>query len=194
VPTILTHPAVPLAIGFAVGSRVVPGRLLLAGAIASVLPDADVLAFRLGISYSHDLGHRGATHSVVFALILATLAFLLARPLRAMPKVSFLYVLAAAVSHPLLDMITNGGLGAALWWPASDDRLFFPVQVVEASPLSLRRFFGAAAVPVLKSELWWVWLPCSAVALAGLAVRRSVRPNPSVKGTSRKRAAPYVER
>src|SRR5688500_3310203 len=110
-PTILSHPAVPLAIGIALGSRVVPGRLLVAGVIASILPDIDVLAFRLGVGYSHDFGHRGATHSVSFTLLLSILSLLLARPLRAVPWVAFLCVFAAGVSHPLLDMTTNGVLG-----------------------------------------------------------------------------------
>jgi inner membrane protein len=48
VPTILTHPAVPLAMAFGLGREVVSRRLLGAGVVASVLPDLDVVAFRLG--------------------------------------------------------------------------------------------------------------------------------------------------
>ena len=34
----------------------------------SLLPDADVIGFRFGIRYADAWGHRGATHSLLFAL------------------------------------------------------------------------------------------------------------------------------
>ncbi len=34
-------------------------RLLIAGMVASIAPDLDVAAFRFGIAYSHEFGHRG---------------------------------------------------------------------------------------------------------------------------------------
>ena len=52
-PSLLSHPAVPVAIVSAVGTRSVSIRLFLAGAIFSILPDADVIGFRFGISYDH---------------------------------------------------------------------------------------------------------------------------------------------
>lgn len=57
-PSILSHPAVPLALGLALGPRVIPRRLLLAGVVASILPDLDVLLARL----SGRCGGRAATH------------------------------------------------------------------------------------------------------------------------------------
>ena len=134
--------------GVILGPSVVSKRLLLAGVVASVLPDLDVIAFRFGLAYAHDFGHRGASHSVLFALILGLMAALAARPLGASRLLAFLFVFLAGVSHPLLDMCTNGGLGAALWWPLSDERFFFSAQVIEASPLSLRRFFSPAGAAV----------------------------------------------
>ena len=67
--TILTHPAVPLAIGVVAGSRRIPRRLLEFGVLASILPDADVLAFQFGIPYASMFGHRGFSHSIFFALL-----------------------------------------------------------------------------------------------------------------------------
>ncbi|HEV7670658.1 MAG TPA: metal-dependent hydrolase [Thermoanaerobaculia bacterium] len=58
-PTVLTHPAVPLALGAAAGGDRVGGRLLVAGVIASVLPDADVLGFRGGVPYESERTRRG---------------------------------------------------------------------------------------------------------------------------------------
>jgi inner membrane protein len=172
VPTVLSHPAVPLALGLALGSNIVSRRLLMAGVVASVLPDLDVIAFRLGIGYSHELGHRGFSHSLLVAMLLGALAAACAKHLAATRKAAFLFVFAAAASHGLLDMLTNGGLGVALVWPFSEQRYFFPWQVVEASPLSLRRVFGQAGLAVFKSELLWVWLPAATIGLALFSARR----------------------
>ena len=165
-PTVISHAAVPLAIGLGLGASRIPPRLLAAGVVASILPDLDVLAFRLGIDYAHELGHRGASHSLVFAATVAVLAALLAPLLKASRSSAWLFMFVAALSHGLLDMLTNGGLGVALWWPWSDERLFFPWRLVEASPLSLRRIFGPAGLAVLQSELLWIWGPALAAMVA----------------------------
>ncbi|CUI03516.1 metal-dependent hydrolase [Massilia antarctica] len=166
-PTILSHPAIPLAIGLALGSRVIPARLLVAGVVASIVPDLDVIGMRMGIAYADQLGHRGATHSAVFAIVLGLLAAAFSGQLRASRLAAFLFVAASAVSHGLLDMFTTGGMGVALAWPLSDARLFFPVRVIRVSPLSLKTLLGARGMVVMLSELLWVWLPA---ALAGLAL------------------------
>src|SRR5438552_1734205 len=73
-PTVLAHPALPLAIGLGLGRQIISGRLLAAGVAASILPDVDVLAFPLGVQYGSAFGHRGFTHSLVFALAAALVA------------------------------------------------------------------------------------------------------------------------
>lgn len=72
-PSIISHAVVPLAVGLALGRKAIPWRLLVIGITAAMLPDADVLAFHFGVPYAHQLGHRGMTHSLVFALLLAML-------------------------------------------------------------------------------------------------------------------------
>ena len=47
-PTVFSHPAPVLALAAALGSRVVPARLLLFGVFCAVLPDLDVIGFKLG--------------------------------------------------------------------------------------------------------------------------------------------------
>lgn len=173
-PTILSHSAVPLAIGLGLGSRVVTKRLLLAGVVASVLPDLDVIGFRFGVHYADAAGHRGLTHSLLFALVLGAAAVLMARQLRVARGLAFAFVFGAALSHGLLDMLTNGGLGVALFWPFCDDRLFFPVHPIQVSPFGLR-VFSAAGLRVFASEALWVWVPAAAVCL-GLRWRRANAP------------------
>jgi membrane-bound metal-dependent hydrolase YbcI (DUF457 family) len=42
-PTIISHTAIPLAIGLGLGRKAISSRLLLAGMAASILPDLDML-------------------------------------------------------------------------------------------------------------------------------------------------------
>ena len=171
-PSIISHAVVPFAVGLALGSKAIPGRLLVIGMIAAMLPDADVLAFHFGVPYAHQLGHRGITHSLAFALLLAMLAWIFARQLAASRKHAFSFMFFATASHPLLDMLTNGGLGVALIWPFSDERLFFPLRIIEVSPIGIRRFFSATGVRVLLSELQWIWIPSTIAAISIVAWRR----------------------
>lgn len=164
-PTVFTHPAVPLALGLGLGRGLISRRLLVGGVIGSVLPDLDVAAFRFGIPYAAEFGHRGFSHSLLFALLVALLGACFCRSLRTSFLRALLFLFAAGGSHGLLDAFTNGGLGIALFWPWSDERFFAPVRVIEVSPLSLGAFLSARGVVVLQSELIWVWLPACAVGM-----------------------------
>lgn len=173
-PTIISHAAVPLALGIGLGRNVISRRLLLVGSAASALPDLDVLAFRLGIAYADQLGHRGFSHSLLFAVVVGALAAMFAGRLKTRWFTAFAVVFLATASHGFLDMRTNGGLGVAYLWPFSDQRFFLSEQVIQVAPLSLRRFFGPAGLAVAKSELLWVWLPaCGALSALVLARRWS---------------------
>ncbi|WP_127563668.1 metal-dependent hydrolase [Stenotrophomonas indicatrix] len=177
-PSIITHAAVPLALWCAADRGRIPPRLLGAGVIAAMLPDADVLAFALHIPYADAFGHRGASHSLLFALVLAVLAALSAffgsrRPSSAPPcqprlastvqAAAFVFVCAA--SHPLLDALTSGGLGVALAWPWSEHRFFAPWRPIRVSPFA-PQFFSARGLATLLSELRWVWLPLAGAVIA----------------------------
>jgi endonuclease I/membrane-bound metal-dependent hydrolase YbcI (DUF457 family) len=125
-PTVLSHPAVPLALAAIAGRSRISGRLLLAGVVASALPDADVLAFRLGIAYASEFGHRGFSHSLLFAAVVAAIAAVSAPLLKTQRYTAASFVGLACASHGLLDMLTTGGHGVAYFWPFSDERFFFP--------------------------------------------------------------------
>jgi inner membrane protein len=167
-PTIFAHPAVPLAIGFGLGRKVISAPLLVCGVIGSVLPDLDVIAFRMNIPYAAEFGHRGFSHSLLIAFVLALLGACFFRWLRPGFFLAFLFLFAAISSHGLLDTLTNGGLGIALLWPWSEHRYFMPFHPIEVAPLGLSRFLSERGLSVLKSELYWVWLP--AIAATGLMI------------------------
>ena len=84
--------------------------VLLAG--LSLMPDVDVVSFALRIPYEAPWGHRGATHSLAFALFFGVAwggLFPLAGRRRATTMLTVSLVVA---SHGLLDALTDGGLGA----------------------------------------------------------------------------------
>ena len=158
----------PIAARIGSSKNVIPFKLLVLGVVLSVLPDADVLLMRLGVPYDSEFGHRGASHSLAFALLMATAcAVAYARVSKRSVVWPWIYLFVCAASHPLLDTCTNGGHGAAILWPLSEHRFFAPFRPIEASPLSLRRFFGEPGLRVLLSELLWVWLPMLVLAAGG---------------------------
>lgn len=177
-PSIITHAAVPLALWCAADRGRIPPRLLAAGVIAAMLPDADVLAFALHIPYADAFGHRGASHSLLFACVLAALAAVwaffgsgrprsagLCQPRLASTVQAAVFVFICAASHPLLDAMTSGGLGVALAWPWSEQRFFAPWRPIRVSPFA-PQFFSARGIATLLSELRWVWLPLAAAVVA----------------------------
>ena len=168
-PTILSHAAVPLALGIGLGGRRIPRPLLAAGVLASMLPDADVILFRFGATYDGVWAHRGFSHSLAFAALVGLLAALCLRKTIA-PSVAFAFVAFSAASHGLLDMLTNGGHGIALFWPFDGQRFFFAWRPIQVSPLAPARFVTKAAA-VARSEACWIWLPAFAVAVALRAQR-----------------------
>lgn len=131
-----------VAVGMALGRYEANGgstrRLVASMALFSMLallPDADVVAFVFRIPYAAPWGHRGASHSFVFAaavaLVVAAVAKWARAPAGRWGGLAFL----AVASHGLLDSLTDGGLGAALLWPFSNARLFAPVRPLPVSPI-----------------------------------------------------------
>ncbi len=161
-PTIFTHPALTLLKPW---FPRVPSRAIAAGIVASMLPDADTIGFAFGIPYGSTFGHRGFTHSIVFALLVATLGTWLLR-VSANRGVTFAFLFLCAISHPILDAFTNGGRGIAFFSPFSNHRYFFPWRPIDVSPIGVR-FFSDRGLHVITSELIWVWTPCVVLGLAG---------------------------
>ena len=155
----------------ALGRRRVPKSLMEAGAIASVMADIDCLGFNVGIPYESQWGHRGFTHSIVMALAIGGLWAWRQREERVTRWGVFLFTFIAAMSHPLLDAMTDGGLGIAFFWPFSTERYFLPVNPIPVSPIG-RGFASAAGLHVFLSELIIIWLPCMTVGGIGFAVRK----------------------
>ena len=169
-----SHAIVALAMGKAFQNRELSWRELSLGALCSVLPDLDVIGFYFGIQYSDVWGHRGMTHSVVFAALLAGILVSMwyrSRPAAAMTGL-FLYFFLCTASHGVLDAMTNGGLGVAFFSPFDTTRYFLPLRPVLVSPIGVSEFFSEYGARILASEAIWIWLPsCVALLVVRIAQR-----------------------
>jgi inner membrane protein len=175
VASVLSHPAVPLALAVAIGPERVPTALLAAGCVASVLPDVDAVGFAAGIPYGHTFGHRGFTHSLLFAAAVALLSVSVMRRFGVSPSAAFAFLFVSTASHGVLDAMTTGGLGVAFWSPLSNARYFLPWRRILVSPIGIAPFFSDRGRRVLASELVWIWMPCAALAAIAVAVRKVVQ-------------------
>jgi inner membrane protein len=170
-----SHVVAALSIGTCFCRHTIPKGVWIAGALCSVVPDLDVVGFRFGICYGDFWGHRGFTHSLLFAALLATLVAILT-----FRKVSseasllwvWIYLFLATASHGLLDAMTDGGLGVAFFSPFNNDRYFLPWRPLRVSPIGVGRFFTERGLAVLQSELIWIWLPAALLAILAWLLRR----------------------
>lgn len=135
--------------------------------VLALLPDADVVAFKLGIPYWAPFGHRGASHSLVAALLCGVLcAGLWALAKRGARRSLLAGAFAGVVvaTHGLLDSLTDGGLGVALRWPFSEERYFAPWRPIPVAPIGARllsmrglRVMGTELVYFLPLLVYGLW-------------------------------------
>lgn len=176
-PSAFSHAVAGLGIAACFCRPETPKSLWALGAVCAALPDVDVLGFQLGIRYGALWGHRGLTHSIVFAAALAALITWLGfrHGVPGLPPWRlWLFLFLATISHGLLDMLTDGGLGVALLVPFDNRRFFFPFQPIEVASFGVAWLFTRRGALVLASELRWVWLPSAALAAIAVLVRRVI--------------------
>ncbi len=170
-----SHIVVATVMGKLYTNSKMPVRFWVATIVCSVLPDLDVIGFYFGIEYGDFLGHRGFSHSLVFAFIVGLLVtmFLFKKP----RKFSLgwweltVYFSLITASHGVLDALTNGGLGIAFFSPFDMTRYFFPWNPVRVSPIGVGAFFSEWGFEVIKSEIVWIWLP----TILGLGIVKGIR-------------------
>ena len=180
VASAFSHAVAALGIGACFYCRGTPKRVLVVGTFCSVIPDIDVLGFRFGIHYGNFWGHRGFTHSLLFAALLASAvmlpAFRQASPgLDRLPM--WIYFFLATASHGFLDAMTDGGLGVAFFSPFDNHRYFLPWTPIRVSPIGVGRLFTHRGLAVLQSEILWIWLPAALLALLFWLMRRRAAPS-----------------
>jgi inner membrane protein len=176
-PTIFSHGIAAAALLTAFPQRAVPRGLLTLGIACAIAPDIDVMAIPFGARSGDLIGHRGFTHSLLFAAVLASIG--LAGALRAWPSIVhrgavWSYLFMAVASHGLLDALTSRhGLGIPFFWPFDPTRYFFPFTPVAMSPLGTH-FFSERGLSVLLNEIWWIWVPSLVFVVGAIALRRAL--------------------
>jgi len=181
----LTHVALGVATAVAIAPSAIPIRhRVVVGAVAGLLPDADLL-----LSSAHDPlfnleFHRHFTHSLVFSPVLAAVAaavgWLISRRTPAAPTFRHLLVPAwgAVLSHLVCDAWTS--YGTHLGWPFTDHRVAWDlVSIVD--PLLTLPLLAAIAISLRKHSrrpavagLAWVAIYLVAAGVQQSRVRRAL--------------------
>jgi inner membrane protein len=142
----------------------------------AVIPDIDAIGFWMGVPYDSVWGHRGITHSLFFAILLALVVTYLfyghEKKFNLQWWALFFFFFVATASHGMLDAMTNGGKGIAFFAPFYDERYFFFFRPIKVSPISITRFFTGRGWVVLQSEFIWVWIPSFVVMGVAEVVKR----------------------
>jgi inner membrane protein len=127
-------------------------RSMASWSALSMLPDADIIGFALDVNYADPWGHRGATHSLAVAVAGGLATAWLARAFKRPVLRTAIVATAVLASHGLLDTLTDGGLGAALFWPFDLTRYFAPWRPIPVAPIGLD-FFSIYGLIVSLTEL-----------------------------------------
>lgn len=164
-------------------SRLLPdglarNRAVVYGAMAcACVPDLDVIAFAFGIPYGHLFGHRGISHSLAFAVLLAGVLTTWLGPRVALNGKARMQVLvlfaAATASHGVFDAMTNGGYGIAFFAPFDTSRYFLPWRPLVVPPIGVLPMFSQWGLAVVITELLYIGLPSLAVIGAARLWRRT---------------------
>ena len=145
--------------------------LLLFAIISTILPDIDVLAFSLGIPYEAPLGHRGFTHSILFAVLWATLLMFIFGKQNV--KTWWVVIFLSTISHGILDAMTSGGRGVGFFIPFNNERFFFPFREIKVSPIGIKKFFSEWGLQVIISEIKYILIPCLLIVLVRFIFQKS---------------------
>ena len=162
--SVFGHAISALAIGSSFKNKIITWKFWFIGVLCSIFPDADVIGFSFGIAYESFWGHRGFTHSLVFAFffgIFCAFVFYLKKISIAQRAFLVFYFFLCTASHSILDAMTTGGKGVAFFSPFDNARYFFPWRPIKVSPLGIENFFSSWGQKVILSELIWIGIPCA---------------------------------
>ena len=191
--SVFTHAFVAVTAGTLQGPNDPPARFWILAVVCAILPDVDSIGFFLGVPYGHPFGHRGFTHSLFFALIVALLTSTLflsegrvfSRRWLRMTLVFFVIT----ASHGALDALTDGGRGIAFLAPFDNGRYMSPWRPLVVSPIGIAPFFSGWGLRVLLSEAFWIWLP-SLLLILVVRSRSKVSRAASASDVSRRSGEP----
>ena len=149
-----------------------PPRRIWAFAMACALaPDLDWFTGFLRLPFGNSLSHRGVSHSLIAAGLIAAAAMLIGfRPQLRSPRL-WACMLAATFSHGLLDACTFGGTGVAFLLPFSEARFVCVWQPIFVSPIPLSGKLLDWLLFSLGTEVLWIGIPAAMVFGAPRAIQ-----------------------
>ncbi len=137
----------------------------------ALLPDADVAGLSFGLADHGLYGHRGYSHSLLFATAIAGLVYVVARRWGTRPGFSALLAFLAVGSHGLLDAMTYRTRGIPFFWPFDEMRVVFPWRPIPPAPTGAD-FFSKRGLEVAGVEMVYFLPLVLAALLPGLATWR----------------------
>ncbi|WP_430412606.1 metal-dependent hydrolase [Kordia sp.] len=174
--SIFGHALAAYTIGKVSTIKLNPVKLSLLLICCAIIPDADVIMFSFGYPYEHPLGHRGFSHSILFAFLLAfVVRAIFYRKVKYFSKTGimlFFIFLIATLSHSFLDACTNGGRGVGFFIPFENTRYFFSWRPILVSPLGAGNFFSKWGWQVVQNELFYIGIPAVSLLIVNFFVRK----------------------
>jgi len=177
--SLFTHSFVALAAWKVYSRQKMPARFWLLSVLCAILPDSDAMFHYFRVEYGTFFGHRGITHSLPFALFVSLMVVL--STFHKIPPGTkqwwsmVLYFFAVTASHPVLDAMTNGGLGIPFLLPFDDTRIFFPWRPIRSSPIGIRSFFTSRGIEVISTEIMYVWIPVAIMTFLVILYRKNIK-------------------
>ncbi|HEY8073155.1 MAG TPA: metal-dependent hydrolase, partial [Labilithrix sp.] len=165
--TLVVHALAPLAAQHAFDAEP-RRRIALAALFCACWPDLDIATYALELRPPDEFAHGGATHSIYAAAAAALLVTGIAFDdlgifTRAWRRVAW-FLFGAALSHPLLDMLTAGDAGVALLWPFTDARAHLPWKLLPSTELGFDEYLSFWGLLTIANEVLYVVVPIAIVA------------------------------
>ncbi len=166
--SLFAHAAVPLITRGAVSlPKHLERRVIVAAVVLSCWPDLDYVTLAFEVRPNELLGHRGLTHSLIVAAVVslacAAVAFRsLGLGSRAWWRVAA-FLFGAAASHGILDAMTTGDVGVALFAPVENARHMLPLKLIASCPGGLNEYLGYWGLLTITNEVLYVVIPLALV-------------------------------
>ena len=157
--SVLGHALAGLTLSAAFTGGRPPRRVAALAVVCAVAPDLDWFADLLPALRDSDLAHRGLGHSLLAAGLLAGLAMVLGFRDRLRSPRLWGCLLAAALSHGLLDACTFGGTAVGFLLPFSSARFISVWQPLFVTPIPLSGRLLDWLLFSLGTELLWLGTP-----------------------------------
>ncbi len=155
-PTPITHIIASIPMNSTVMRRTNTRKILFCSFLIAIIPDIDLLGYFFNIPINNIFGHRGFTHSLIFAFLLALAVSLIFWPEFKIDKkrwlLIFLNFLLVALMHPLLDSFTDRNYGVALLSPFSNHRYSLPWAPINDKALGFWNYYILGFMEILKIE------------------------------------------